>query len=264
MACPSSAPSPKAIDLAEDREHFSALLRELGLKQAEAGTATNVEDAAAIAGRIGYPVLLRPSFVLGGRGMIIVYEEKELRQYMSEAVEASEERPVLIDRFLENAVEIDVDVIADRERAVIGAIMQHVEPAGIHSGDSASMIPAMGISMKMHKEITRASKELARRLNVCGLMNIQFAVKDEQLYVIEVNPRASRTVPFVSKAIGKPLAKMAAPDHGRQNAGGTGLHPGNHAGIPLREGSRLPVGPLPGHRRGAGAGNEIHRGSHGH
>lgn len=202
--------SPKAIDLAEDREHFSALLRELGLKQADAGTATNVEDAAAIAARIGYPVLLRPSFVLGGRGMIIVYEEQELRRYMNEAVEASEERPVLIDRFLENAVEIDVDVIADRERAVIGAIMQHVEPAGIHSGDSASMIPAMGISMKMHKEITRASKELARRLNVCGLMNIQFAVKDEQLYVIEVNPRASRTVPFVSKAIGRPLAKLAA------------------------------------------------------
>ena len=142
--------SPRAIDLAEDREHFSALLKELGLKQAEAGTATNVEDAAAIAARIGYPVLLRPSFVLGGRGMIIVYEEKELRRYMNEAVEASEERPVLIDRFLENAVEIDVDVIADRERAVIGAIMQHVEPAGIHSGDSASMIPAMGISMKMH------------------------------------------------------------------------------------------------------------------
>ena len=202
--------SPRAIDLAEDREHFSALLKELGLKQAEAGTATNVEDAAAIAARIGYPVLLRPSFVLGGRGMIIVYEEKELRRYINEAVEASEERPVLIDRFLENAVEIDVDVIADRERAVIGAIMQHVEPAGIHSGDSASMIPAMGISMKMHKEITRASKELASKLNVCGLMNIQFAVKDEQLYVIEVNPRASRTVPFVSKSIGKPLAKLAA------------------------------------------------------
>ena len=154
--------SPRAIDLAEDREHFSALLKELGLKQAEAGTATNVEDAAAIAARIGYPVLLRPSFVLGGRGMIIVYEEKELRRYMNEAVEASEERPVLIDRFLENAVEIDVDVIADRERAVIGAIMQHVEPAGIHSGDSASMIPAMGISMKMHKEITRAGKQTER------------------------------------------------------------------------------------------------------
>lgn len=150
--------SPRAIDLAEDREHFSALLKELGLKQAEAGTATNVEDAAAIAARIGYPVLLRPSFVLGGRGMIIVYEEKELRRYMNEAVEASEERPVLIDRFLENAVEIDVDVIADRERAVIGAIMQHVEPAGIHSGDSASMIPAMGISMKC----TRKSRGLPR------------------------------------------------------------------------------------------------------
>ena len=168
------------------------------------------QEALDAAHELGYPVLLRPSFVLGGRGMIIVYEEQELRRYMNEAVEASEERPVLIDRFLENAVEIDVDVIADRERAVIGAIMQHVEPAGIHSGDSASMIPAMGISMKMHKEITRASKELARRLNVCGLMNIQFAVKDEQLYVIEVNPRASRTVPFVSKAIGRPLAKLAA------------------------------------------------------
>ncbi len=202
--------SPKAIELAEDREHFSSLLKDLNLKQADAGTATNVEDAANIAKRIGYPVLLRPSFVLGGRGMIIVYSEDELRKYMTEAVEASEERPVLIDRFLENAVEIDVDVISDTETAVIGAIMQHVEPAGIHSGDSASMIPAMGISIRIHNEIVRASKELAKKLSVCGLMNIQFAVKDEQLYVIEVNPRASRTVPFVSKAIGKPLAKLAA------------------------------------------------------
>ena len=201
---------PEGIRLAEDREYFRERMIALNIRQPESGTARSLEEAVELGRRIGYPVMVRPSFVLGGRGMIIVYEEKELRRYMNEAVEASEERPVLIDRFLENAVEIDVDVIADRERAVIGAIMQHVEPAGIHSGDSASMIPAMGISMKMHKEITRASKELARKLNVCGLMNIQFAVKDEQLYVIEVNPRASRTVPFVSKSIGRPLAKLAA------------------------------------------------------
>ena len=201
---------PEGIRLAEDREYFRERMIALNIRQPESGTARSLEEAVELGRRIGYPVMVRPSFVLGGRGMIIVYEEKELRRYMNEAVEASEERPVLIDRFLENAVEIDVDVIADRERAVIGAIMQHVEPAGIHSGDSASMIPAMGISMKMHKEITRASKELASKLNVCGLMNIQFAVKDEQLYVIEVNPRASRTVPFVSKSIGKPLAKLAA------------------------------------------------------
>ena len=201
--------SPKAIDLAEDREHFSALLRELGLKQAEAGTATNVEDAAAIAGRIGYPVLLRPSFVLGGRGMIIVYEEKELRQYMSEAVEASEERPVLIDRFLENAVEIDVDVIADRERAVIGAIMQHVEPAGIHSGDSACAIPPVTIAPKHVRTIEEHAAKIARDFQVKGILNVQFAICDDEVYIIEANPRASRTVPIVSKVTGISMARHA-------------------------------------------------------
>lgn len=202
--------SPKSIELAEDRKFFSALLDRLNLKQAEAGTATNVKEALEAANRIGYPVLVRPSFVLGGRAMMIVYDDVELTKYMTEAVDASPERPVLVDRFLENAVEIDVDVISDGIISVVGAIMQHVEPAGIHSGDSACMIPAAGISMRMHKEIMRAARELAKELEVRGLMNIQFAVKDEQLYVIEVNPRASRTVPFVSKTIGRPLAKLAA------------------------------------------------------
>ncbi len=202
--------SPRSIELAEDRKYFSALLDEIGLKQAEAGTATNEEEAVAVAQRIGFPVLVRPSFVLGGRAMMIVYDEQELRTYMREAVDASPERPVLVDRFLENALEIDVDVIADGETSVVGAIMQHVEPAGIHSGDSACMIPPNRVSPAMHAEMMRAAKELAARLNVKGLMNCQFAIKDEQLYVIEVNPRASRTVPFVSKSIGVPLAKLAA------------------------------------------------------
>lgn len=202
--------SPKSIELAEDRKYFSALLDEIGLKQAEAGTATNEEEAVQVANRIGFPVLVRPSFVLGGRAMMIVYDEQELRTYMREAVDASPERPVLVDRFLQHAMEIDVDVIADGETSVVGAIMQHVEPAGIHSGDSACMIPPNRVSPAMHKEMMRAAKELAARLNVKGLMNCQFAIKDEQLYVIEVNPRASRTVPFVSKSIGVPLAKLAA------------------------------------------------------
>jgi carbamoyl-phosphate synthase large subunit len=202
--------SPESIELAEDRKHFSALLDKIGLKQAEAGTAVSEDEAAAIAKRIGYPVLVRPSFVLGGRAMMIVYEENELRKYMREAVDVSPDRPVLVDRFLEAATEVDVDCISDGTTSVVGAIMEHIEQAGIHSGDSACCIPAHSLSDEIKAEITRAAKELARELDVKGLMNIQFAVKDEQLYVIEVNPRASRTVPFVSKATGVPLAKYAA------------------------------------------------------
>jgi carbamoyl-phosphate synthase large subunit len=202
--------SPESIELAEDRKHFSALLDKIGLKQAEAGTAISEDEAAVIAARIGYPVLVRPSFVLGGRAMMIVYEESELRKYMREAVDVSPDRPVLVDRFLEAATEVDVDCISDGTMSVVGAIMQHIEQAGIHSGDSACCIPAYSLSAEIQAEITRAAIELARELKVKGLMNIQFAVKDEQLYVIEVNPRASRTVPFVSKATGVPLAKYAA------------------------------------------------------
>lgn len=201
---------PKSIEQAEDRKFFSSLLDKLGLKQADAGTATNAAEALLIANRIGYPVLVRPSFVLGGRAMMIVYSDDELSRYMREAVTASPERPVLVDRFLDNATEVDVDCISDGETSVVGAIMEHIEQAGIHSGDSACVIPAFSLSASIQEEITRAAKALAKELNVCGLMNIQFAVKDEQLYVIEVNPRASRTVPFVSKATGISLAKLAA------------------------------------------------------
>jgi carbamoyl-phosphate synthase large subunit len=202
--------SPKSIEQAEDRKFFSALLDKLNLKQAEAGTATNEAEALVIANRIGYPVLVRPSFVLGGRAMMIVYCDTELSRYMREAVTASPERPVLVDRFLDNATEVDVDCISDGETSVVGAIMEHIEQAGIHSGDSACVIPAFSLSESIKAEIVRAAKDLARELQVKGLMNIQFAVKDEQLYVIEVNPRASRTVPFVSKATGVSLAKLAA------------------------------------------------------
>ncbi len=202
--------SPESIELAEDRKHFSALLDRLGLRQAEAGTATSPEEALVVANRIGYPVLVRPSFVLGGRAMMIVYSDAELDRYMREAVTASPERPVLIDRFLDSATEVDVDCIADGETAVVGAIMEHIEQAGIHSGDSACVIPAFSLSLAMQAQIETAAKHLARELHVKGLMNIQFAVKDDELYVIEVNPRASRTVPFVSKSIGIPLAKLAA------------------------------------------------------
>jgi len=202
--------SPKSIEQAEDRKFFSALLDKLGLKQAEAGTATNEPEAIEIANRIGYPVLVRPSFVLGGRAMMIVYCDAELSRYMREAVTASPERPVLVDRFLDNATEVDVDCISDGETSVVGAIMEHIEQAGIHSGDSACVIPAFTLSEAIQAEIVRAAKDLARELQVKGLMNIQFAVKDDELYVIEVNPRASRTVPFVSKATGVSLAKLAA------------------------------------------------------
>ncbi len=202
--------SPTNIELAEDRKFFSALLDRINLKQAEAGTAVSEDEAVAIADRIGYPVLVRPSFVLGGRGMMIVYNDEELRHYIKNAADVAPDRPILVDRFLENAMEVDVDCISDGETTVVGAIMQHIEQAGIHSGDSACVIPAFGIDEAMQQTIIKAAKDLARELTVRGLMNIQFAIKDGELYVIEVNPRASRTVPFVSKAIGVPLAKLAA------------------------------------------------------
>jgi carbamoyl-phosphate synthase large subunit len=201
---------PSSIEMAEDRKHFAAMLSKLGLRQTQGGTATNEKEAAAVAAEIGYPVLVRPSFVLGGRAMQIVHTEEELHHYMRTAVEASPERPVLVDRFLEDATEVDVDCIADGETCVIGGVMEHIEQAGIHSGDSACVIPSFSLSSRVLETIKSATKAMARELEVRGLMNVQFAVKDEEVYVLEVNPRASRTVPFVSKAIGKPLAKLAA------------------------------------------------------
>ncbi len=202
--------SPDSIDLAEDRKRFGNLLRELGITQPESATATSLDEAAAIADRIGYPVLLRPSYVLGGRAMCIAHDRDSLVGYMRRAVAASPDHPILVDRFLEDAFEFDVDTICDEERVVIGGIMQHIEEAGIHSGDSACVLPAYKISRDNLERIRAITGELGMALRVRGLMNIQFAIKDEEIYVLEVNPRASRTVPFVSKSIGVPLARLAA------------------------------------------------------
>ncbi len=201
--------SPDSIDRAEDRERFAEVVRKLDLVQPENGLAFTEEDAVTIAANIGYPVLVRPSYVLGGRAMSIIYDEKSLIDYINSAVELSPEHPILVDDFIEDAVEIDVDAISDGEDIFIGAIMEHVEEAGVHSGDSACIIPSLSISEKMIETITITTKKLAQELSVIGLLNIQYAIKNNQLYVIEVNPRASRTVPFVSKTTGVPLAKIA-------------------------------------------------------
>jgi carbamoyl-phosphate synthase large subunit len=253
--------SPRSIEIAEDRKLFGAMLDKLGIRQTAGGTATTEDEAVTAANSVGYPVLVRPSFVLGGRGMMLVHNEADLRKYVREAIEAdamgvgrtsvppvgpgilpgpSDSRqksfrnsapqdvrsvpqdaghdrrdarpthPILVDHFLEDATEVDVDCISDGETVVIGAIMEHIEQAGIHSGDSACVIPPFSLSDKVKAEIADATKKMARELNVIGLMNVQFAVQNETVYVLEVNPRASRTAPFVSKAIGVPLPKLAA------------------------------------------------------
>ena len=202
--------SPDSIDLAEDRKRFGALLNELGIPQPENGTATSIEGAREAANRIGYPILLRPSYVLGGRAMAIVYDENTLDDYMRTAVDFSHDRPVLIDKFLEQAAEFDVDALADDSACVIAGIQEHIEEAGIHSGDSSCVLPPVRIAEEHLETMRHYTRKLAAALSVKGLMNIQFAIKDDRVYVLEVNPRASRTVPFVSKATGVPLARIAA------------------------------------------------------
>jgi len=197
------------IDVAEDRERFKQMLIKLELLQPENGTAFTYEDSKVIARKIGYPVLVRPSYVLGGRGMEIVYDESTLERFIKEAAAVSGEHPILIDKFLEDATEADVDLIGDGNTYVIGGIMEHIEEAGIHSGDSAMLLPTHNLPDTVLDDIRAATHKLARELHITGLMNVQYAIKDGKVYVLEVNPRASRTVPFVSKAIGVPLAKLA-------------------------------------------------------
>jgi carbamoyl-phosphate synthase large subunit len=202
--------TPESIDLAEDRKHFGRLLADLGIPQPENGAAMNVEEALAIAARIGYPVLVRPSYVLGGRAMVIAYDEATLREYVLRAEELQRAFPILVDRFLENATEIDVDALADGADVVVAGIMQHIEEAGIHSGDSSCVLPAVSIPEHQRQTLRDYTVRLARELKVVGLMNVQYAIQNGKIYVLEVNPRASRTVPYVSKATGFPLAKIAS------------------------------------------------------
>jgi carbamoyl-phosphate synthase large subunit len=198
------------IDCAEDRERFQKLLEQLKLRQPPNRTARAPEQAIELAREIGYPLVVRPSYVLGGRAMEIVHHQSDLERYMREAVKVSNDSPVLLDRFLNDAIEVDVDALCDGERVMVGGIMEHIEQAGVHSGDSACSLPPFSLSPAMQEELRRQTVALARGLNVVGLMNIQFAIQGDTVFVLEVNPRASRTVPYVSKATGLPLAKIAA------------------------------------------------------
>ena len=202
--------SPEAIDLAEDRDRFAAILDELGITYPAAGMASTFEEACVVADQIGFPLLVRPSYVLGGRGMGIVYDGAQLEKYMAEAAKISPDHPVYLDRFLEGAVEVDLDALCDGEAVYVGGVLEHIEMAGIHSGDSACCTPPFALSEAIVSQLRSIARQLALRLGVVGLINIQFAIKDQVIYIIEANPRASRTVPFVSKATGVPLAKCAA------------------------------------------------------
>ena len=233
--------SPDMIDMAEDRKRWTALMRTLDIKQPESGTGFSFNEVRDVANRIGYPVLLRPSYVLGGRGMEIIYSEEELKTYVETAVKVSKSHPVLIDKYLSHAIEIDVDVVADGTDVYIGGIMEHIEEAGVHSGDATMMLPTQTIPSYVLDRIIEISTAVAMALQVKGLMNLQLAVKENEVFMIEANPRASRTVPFVSKAIGVPLAKIATKVMLGKNAQGTGARRRGRVQERRRQGVGLPV-----------------------
>ena len=253
--------TPDSIDLAEDRKRFSQLLHDLGVPQPASGTAESRDQARAeAADKVGYPVVVRPSYVLGGRGMAIVFDQASLDRYMAGAVDVSHDRPVLIDRFLEDAFEFDVDAVADATGAVvIGGIMEHIEEAGIHSGDSSCVVPPFMVAEQHLHTIRDYTRRIARALKVVGLMNVQYAIKDDTVYVLEVNPRSSRTVPYISKATGTPLAKIAArvsagPDAGRAEPRGRPDRGGR-----VREEPGVSVRALPGRGHDSRPRDEVHR-----
>ena len=237
--------SPDAIDRAEDRERFQQMVQRLNLRQPQNATARSEEEAIAASKAIGYPLVVRPSYVLGGRAMEIVYEEEELKRYMREAVQVSNDSPVLLDHFLNCAIEVDVDAVCDGETVVIGGIMQHIEQAGVHSGDSACSLPAYSLPQHIQDEIREQVRKMALELDVVGLMNVQMAVQGEDIYVLEVNPRASRTVPFVSKCIGESLAGSLRASWRARACRGR-LHPRDHPDLFQRQGSGVPVRQIPG------------------
>ena len=273
LGVPIIGTDPANIDLAEDRKLFGKLLDDLAIPCPANGTATSVEEACAVARRIGYPVLVRPSYVLGGRAMVIAYDEEMVRQYMREAVTFSQDRPVLVDRFLEDATEVDVDALADGDDVLIAGIMEHIEEAGVHSGDSSCVLPPQSLPAPRRSAPSRTTPcAWPRRCNVIGLMNVQYAIQNGTVYVLEVNPRASRTVPYVSKATGVPLPKIAVglmwgrklKDYGlhgrirRHAFGAAGFR--QIAGIPVQQIPRRGPGARPGdalHRRGDGRGRSI-------
>jgi carbamoyl-phosphate synthase large subunit len=210
LDCEVLGTSVDAMDLAEDRDRFNRLMDDLGILQPKGGSATSEAEALDLANDLGYPVLVRPSYVLGGRAMQVVHSDAELKEYIEEAVRVSPDKPILIDQFLEDAIELDVDAVSDGERAIIGGVMEHVESAGVHSGDSACMIPPRSLDEETLARVRKVTEDIATALDTVGLLNVQLAVKDDDVYVLEANPRSSRTVPFVSKATGVPIAKLAA------------------------------------------------------
>ncbi len=262
-ASPIIGTSADAIDRAEDRQRFQEMATKVGLLQPENRTVATVEAGVEAADAIGFPMVVRPSYVLGGRAMEVVHNKTDLARYLRDAFVVSNSAPVLLDHFLDQAIEIDVDAVCDGERVVIGAIMQHIEQAGVHSGDSACSLPPYRLDQHIQDTIRRQVKAMAIELGVVGLMNVQMAVQQDNVFVLEVNPRASRTVPFVSKCIGVSLAKIAARCMAGTSLAAQGYHEGDHSALRLREGIGVSVQQVPRCGPNPRTRDEIHRRSDG-